>query len=235
MSGQAGMDADKARASEPVVSRGSEAFARAERHSRRVRRLKIWLPTIAAIGIVGFVAWSYLAIPGIEGVTADGAAVTDGKLVMANPKLDGFTRDNLPYSMTAARATQELGNTGVIHLEDIDAKLPVSAENTANIIAQRGIYDNSKNTLTIDSAIKLTTTDGMVAHFQSANLDIKAGKMTTNDPVDITLNGAKIAADTFSVTDHGKVMVFERRVRVEITPKADSTKTSGTGEPHAAK
>lgn len=235
MSGQAGMDADKARASEPAVSRGSEAFERAERHSRRVRRLKIWLPAVAAVGIVGFVAWSYLAIPGIEGVTADGAAVTDGKLVMANPKLDGFTRDNLPYSMTAARATQEIGNTGVIHLEDIDARLPVSADNTANIIAQRGIYDNSKNTLTIDSAIKLTTTDGMVAHFQSANLDIKAGRMTTTDPVDITLNGAKIAADTLSVTDHGKIMVFERRVRVEITPKTASTKTSGTGEPHAAK
>ena len=219
---------------EPHTARAA-AFGKAQRHSRRVRALKFVLPATAAVIALAFPIYSYLMTPPAVAVQADQTAFSDGKLVMSAPKLAGYTKDNLPYAMNAARAIQDVANEGVIELEGIDAKLPVSAENTANIIAQRGIYDNSKNTLTIDSAIKLTTTDGMVAHFQSANLDIKAGRMTTTDPVDITLNGAKIAADTLSVTDHGKVMVFERRVRVEITPKSDSTKTSGTGEPHAAK
>ena len=70
------------------------AFARAERHSRRVRRLKLWLPGLAIAGIGGFVAWSYLSVPFVDGVEIQGAAVTDGKLVMANPKLDGCAGDS---------------------------------------------------------------------------------------------------------------------------------------------
>ena len=73
-----------------------KAFVRAERHSRRVRWLKVLLPGLAVAGIVGFVGWSYLSVPSVEGVAVQGAAVSDGKMVMANPKLDGFTKENLP-------------------------------------------------------------------------------------------------------------------------------------------
>ena len=47
---------------------------------------------------------------------------------MANPKLDGFTKENLPYSMTATRALQDFDKNGIIDLEGIDARLPVSAD-----------------------------------------------------------------------------------------------------------
>ena len=33
---------------------------------------------------------------------------------MAAPKLEGYTTDNLPYAMTAARAIQDATNTNVI-------------------------------------------------------------------------------------------------------------------------
>lgn len=195
------------------------AFARADRHSRRVRRLKLWLPGMAIVGIAGFVAWSYLSVPLIEGVEMQGAAVTDGKLVMANPKIDGFTKENLPYTMTAARAVQDLKNTSVITLEDIDAKVPVNAENTAKIVAQSGVFDNTANTLVIDTPVTVTTSDGMTANLRSASLDIGAGLMSTADPVEILLDGSRIEANSMHVTENGKVLVFERAVRVDIDPK----------------
>lgn len=214
--------------------RGADMFLRAERHSRRVRALKIWLPGLAAIGIAGFVGWSYLAVPDIAGISVQGAAVTDGKLVMANPKLDGFTRDNLPYSMTAARAIQDIKQTGVIALEDIDAKVPISAKSIARIVADTGIYDNTKNTLVIDSAVTVTTSDGMVAKLQSASVDIASGLMTTPDPVDITLDGSRISADSLTVSENGKVLVFERRVRVDLKPEKASPGTNDEGKADAA-
>jgi lipopolysaccharide export system protein LptC len=210
-------------------ARGADAFARAERHSRRVRWLKYWLPGLAVAGVIGFIAWSYLAMPTIEGVEVQGAAISDGKLVMANPKLDGFTRDNLPYTMTALRAVQDLKQTNVIQLEDIDAKVPVGPENSATIVAKSGTYDNGKNTLVIDSAMTVTTTDGMTAKLQSASMDMDSGTMTTTDPVEIVMNGSKITADTLNIVDNGKVLVFEKRVRVEIEPTEKQAGASGTG------
>ena len=196
-----------------------KAFVRAERHSRRVRWLKVLLPGLAVAGIVGFVGWSYLSVPSVEGVAVQGAAVSDGKLVMANPKLDGFTKENLPYTMTAARAIQDLKNTSVIRLEDIDANVPVSAENTAKIVAAGGVFDKSANTLVIDTPVTVTTTDGMTANLLSANVDIASGQMSSADPVEIIRDGSRLEADTMHVTENGKVIVFERQVRMEIDPK----------------
>lgn len=192
---------------------------RAERHSRRVRWLKILLPGLAAAGIAGFVGWSYLSVPSVEGVTAHGAAVSDGKLVMANPKLGGFTKENLPYTMTAARAIQDLKNTSVIRLEDIDANVPISAESTATIVAAGGVFDNSANTLVIDTPVTVTTTDGMTANLLSASVDIASGQMSSGDPVEILRDGSRIEAETMQVTENGKVIVFERQVRMEIDPR----------------
>jgi lipopolysaccharide export system protein LptC len=218
----------------PAARRDDSAYENARRHSRRVRWLKALLPAAAILGLLGFVGWSYLSVPSIEGVSVGGAAFTDGKLVMANPKLDGHTKDNLPYTMTAARAIQDASQTGKIMLEEIDAKLPIDAKNTANVIAASGIYDNENNTLKIDSAIKLTTTDGMVANLRSADVNMATGTMTTQDPVKISMNRTLIEADTMNVTDNGKVMVFERRVRVNIAPETGAKSEAKSGDTYAA-
>ncbi len=197
-------------------SRTERHFARAERHSRRVRRMKMVLPALAVLAVSGFAAWTYLGTPSLEGVSVEGAALSDGKLVMANPKLDGFTRENLPYTMTAARAIQSLDNTGVIALEKIDAKLPVSAQTTATVVADSGIYDNNANTLVLDSAVRVTTNDGLEATLQSALLDIGGGGLRTDDPVDIVRQGSRITADSMQIESGGKVLIFERRVKVNL-------------------
>ncbi len=199
--------------------RSEVAFKRAQRHSRRVRRMKIWLPALAVMGVAGFFGWSYVSIPDIAGINVGGAAISDGKLVMANPKLDGFTKDNLPYSMTANRAVQEIGNTDITRLEKIAASLPVDPKNTAKIVAESGVYDNGKNRLTIDSAMTVTTTDGMTANLKSAHMDMAAGTMSTSEPVEILMNGSKITALSMNMADNGKVIVFENRVRVDIEPE----------------
>jgi lipopolysaccharide export system protein LptC len=211
-------------------ARDHHDFASAERHSRRVRVLKLALPVLAVLMAAGFAGYSWLVTP--QGIAVDvlGTTVSDGKLVMASPKLDGFTKDDLPYSLSAARAIQELGNTDVITLEQIDAKLPFDGENFATITAPSGVYDRNKNTLDVNSEMTVTTTDGMTARLQSARVDIGAGTLTTGDPVSIRLDGSRIAADSMTVSDEGKVLVFEKRVRVEIDSEAvRSAQASGGG------
>ncbi|TGT04404.1 LPS export ABC transporter periplasmic protein LptC, partial [Mesorhizobium sp. M8A.F.Ca.ET.213.01.1.1] len=109
----------------PAGTRG-DAFDRAQRHSRRVRVLKFAVPLLAAGIAIAFPVYSYLAAPVSISVQAEGSAFADGKLVMANPKLNGFTKQKLPYSLTALRAIQDVGKQGIIDLEGINAKLPLT-------------------------------------------------------------------------------------------------------------
>ncbi|MBX3575289.1 MAG: LPS export ABC transporter periplasmic protein LptC [Mesorhizobium sp.] len=215
----------------PVLpgSRTDDAFVRAQRHSRRVRWLKVWLPALAVAGVIGFVGWSYVSIPTVAGISIEGAGISDGKLVMANPKLDGFTKDKLPYTMTALRAVQDLKDTNMVRLEGIDAKLPVDPKNSAKVVAKSGIYDNAKNTLVFDSPMTVTTTDGMTARLNSASIDMNAGSMSTGDPVEILLNGSRITALSMNMADNGRVIVFENRVRVDLEPGKPADRAANGG------
>ncbi|WP_027060206.1 LPS export ABC transporter periplasmic protein LptC [Mesorhizobium loti] len=198
----------------------SDAFDRAQRHSRRVRVLKFAVPLAAALIAVAFPVYSYLAAPVAIAVQTEGTAFTNGKLVMANPKLNGFTKQKQPYSMTALRAIQDVNTQGIIELEGIDAKVPVGPDNVAAVKASHGTYDRDGNTMKLTSDVTITTTDGMQAKFKSVFLDMGKGTMKTDDPVDVSRGGSQITANSMSVQDNGKVLVFENRVRVNIDPAA---------------
>lgn len=211
-------------------SRVEEAFSRARRHSGRVRFLKLTLPVVAVLMVAAFVAKSWLATP--EGVSVElgSTAIEGGRLVMSDPKLDGFTRDNRPYNMTAERAIQDIGNASKIDLEGIAAKLPFDDENWVTVAAKSGVLDRDSNTLGLNSDITFTTDTGIHALLRSAVVDMAAGKLETSDPVDITLDGARIEADSMRISEKGAVMVFENRVRMEIDAKRLQTAANAEGE-----
>jgi lipopolysaccharide export system protein LptC len=216
-----------------VGSARVDAFGIAQRHSRRVRILKLAVPLVAAVIAVAFPVYSYLAAPVSIQVQADGSAFADGKLVMANPKLNGFTKQNLPYSMTALRAIQDVSKQGIIDLEGIDAKLPLSADNVAAVNASHGTYNRDGNTMSLTSDVTITTTDGLEAKFKSVFLDMGKGTMKTSDPVDVSRGGSRITADSMSIQDNGKIVVFENRVRVNIDPASLKAAEAMSGESNA--
>lgn len=194
-------------------------FDDAERHSRRVLLLKWLLPASATGLFVLFVIWGRLAQPALPiAVTVDDSAIADGKLVMVNPHLGGVNKDNERYELTASRAVQDISATDIIQLETIDADIPVERGARARVVTERGVYDRAAGTMSIDTPVTATTTDGMTARLQSARIDMQAGKLDTDHPVDIKTPSAHITAQSMSVDDHGKTIVFDRRVRLTIDP-----------------
>ncbi|TIU38699.1 MAG: LPS export ABC transporter periplasmic protein LptC, partial [Mesorhizobium sp.] len=210
------------------------AFNRAQRHSRRVRVLKFAVPLLAVAIAIAFPVYSYLKAPVSISVQADGTAFSNGKLVMANPKLNGFTKQKLPYSLTATRATQDVGQQAVIDLEGINAKLPVATDNIVSVDAEHGIYNRDANTMDLTSDVSVTTTDGLAAKFKSIFLDMGKGSMKTSNPVDVSRGGSRITADSMSVEDNGRLVVFENRVRVNIDPTALKAAGVNSGEQNAS-
>jgi lipopolysaccharide export system protein LptC len=227
-------DAETSLAAAMPDSMRGDAFHRAQKHSRRVRVLKFAVPLLAVAIAIAFPVYSYLGAPVSVSIQADGTAFSDGKLVMANPKLNGFTKQKLPYSLTATRATQDVGKQGIIDLEGINAKLPVASDNVVAVDAAHGIYDRDHNTMDLTSDVSVTTSDGMVAKFKSIFLDMGKGSMKTSNPVDVSRGGSRITADSMSVEDNGRLVVFENRVRVNIDPAGLKAAGVQSGEQNAS-
>lgn len=193
------------------------AFSAARRHSSRVRRLKIVLPLAALAMVAGFAGKSWLGTPSNLPIDLGSLAIEGGRLVMSDPRLDGVTgRAERPYTMTANRAIQDIGVDGRIDLEGIKARLPVDEEGWMDITAASGMFDREADRLDITSEMTIIGDDGLKAVLQSALIDVAAGNLDTPDPVDITLDGAHISANSMRVRDKGAVLIFEDRVRMEI-------------------
>ncbi|MBZ9677406.1 LPS export ABC transporter periplasmic protein LptC [Mesorhizobium sp. ES1-1] len=210
------------------------AFDRARRHSRRVRVLKWAVPLTAAVIAIAFPVYSYLAAPVSISIQSDGTGFSNGKLVMSNPRLNGFTKQKQPYSMTALRAIQDVSTQGIIELEGIDAKVPVAPNNVVAVKASHGTYDRDGNTMDLKSEVTITASDGLQAKFKSVFLDMGKGTMKTDNPVDVSRGGARITADSMSVQDNGKVLIFENKVRVNIDSAALKAAEGNSGDTNAA-
>ena len=176
-----------------------------------------------------FVGQSWISSVVPENVEISGAAIESGRLVMADPKLEGFTSADRAYEMTADRAIQDIGSTERVDLEGIRARLPFDEKNWIDVDALSGTFDRAANTLAIDSELTMKTDTGITALLKSATVDIGAGNLDTADPVDITMEGMRIEADSMSVRDKGAVMVFQNRVHVVIDAKRLQTAANAEG------
>lgn len=202
-------------------------FHAAQRHSVRVRVLKTALPVAAiAVGIV-FSWYTFLATPAAPVKVEVNTGGESGKLVMTSPQLNGYTKDNRPYSMVATKAVQDAKNSGVISLEGISAQLPVGDEGSAQVEAASGVYDNANGRLQLDKDFTVTTDNGLHAVLRSADVNLKSGQVTTDEPVDIRNGTTQIKADSMQIRDSGKVLIFENKVRVVI----DGSAVSGNKTP----
>ncbi len=218
-------------ASNGDLDRRARAYLSASRHSSRVRILKFVLPVLAGVFIGAFYLYSHSPSIPLDKIELGAGTVRDGKIVMANPVLKGFTKDNLPYRMTAERAIQDVGNSGVVNLENIRASIPVDKNVSAKIGADSGTYDNTRQTLKVDSPLTLSTSDGMTAKLQSADIEMKSGKLTTDKPVQIDRHGSQISASSMTVKNNGSVLIFEKNVRLTISPdQLKSAAGNGQGQ-----
>lgn len=206
--------------------KSTAVFHAAKKHSMRVRVLKTALPVVALAVAAVFSWYTFLAAPAST-VKLDLDPSESGKLVMSNPQLNGFTKDNRPYSMVAARAVQDAKQSGVIMLEGIKAKLPVGDKDKADISASTGVYDSVNGHLQFNNDFTVKTESGMEAKLRSASINVSSGEMTTDKPVDIRTRNAHIQAEKMKIEENGKVMVFENNVHLTIEPVAEAPAEAG--------
>nr|WP_316651894.1 LPS export ABC transporter periplasmic protein LptC [uncultured Gellertiella sp.] len=191
-------------------------YAAALAHARRVKRLKILLPVAALVISLAFIAVSVFRTYLPENLSIGGVKIENGKIVMEKPAVSGRNDEGISYTMVAERALQDIGNPDLITLQTIKASVPVSKDVLATIAAVEALYNRAVDNLEMTAPFSINLNSGINAMFQSASLDVKAGRMETTAPVAITTKSASIVAQSMKMTDKGRTILFRGGVKVSI-------------------
>lgn len=194
----------------------AKAYTRALAHSARVKRLKVLLPVAAAVISLAFMSVSFIRTFLPENLTIQSATIENGKIVMESPAIAGRNDDGISYSMTAARALQDIADPNMISLENVKAAMPMSKDVIARVAATSGIFDRATDRMEMTAPFDVNMSNGLTAKFQSARLDVKAGTLDTPDPVTISTPEASIVAESMKITDKGKTITLTGGVRVNL-------------------
>lgn len=201
-----------------TAGRSPGEFARAATHSARVRFLKRALPIGGSLAIAVLVAAYLMSQFSLPRIDPGEAAVVDGKLVMNNPKLAGTDPNQRPYTLSAERAVQDAAKPTRVTLEKIEGRLAVSDTNFAKVGAGTGVYDTEARTLELSGQVRVDTDDGMSIRLENAAIDIDKGTLVSNSPVTVDTGRARVSAQSLKVSNKGKSIVFENKVRMLLQP-----------------
>lgn len=225
----------------PTSGRSQAAlFRNAQRHSRRVRFFRIALPVGVLLALGGTLAVNYLDpftlavdLPFDLGrVSLSGTQVK-----MEFPRLHGFTADNRGYNVSAFAASQDLTQPNLISLDKIEAKLELADKGWANLTAIAGRYDTKTENLTLDGGVIFDTSSGYGGRLREASIDIKAGKMVSNSPVELTYLDGKLTADSLEVSQKDSRALLVGNVQLDFkmpAPEDGAGESASTAEGGAA-
>ncbi|WP_455476082.1 LPS export ABC transporter periplasmic protein LptC [Bartonella sp. B17] len=195
----------------------SDIFKKAYRHSRCISLLKIFLPLCALVMALAFCWFTSFFIPAAsDTIILNNEEDGMMKLTMLNPKLEGYTRSYEPYWLKAEKAYQDRTRSGVIGLQNITAEAFISQHGQIFLNAQGGIYDNINGRLQLDKPFTITTSDGIVARFMAADINLSEGQLSTNERVNIKRSGLRLVANALQILEKRQIMYFQGGVHLVI-------------------
>jgi len=206
----------------PPQPRADEAYERARRHSGTVRRLRIILPLIAIVAVIAF--WATLkVVPGnlASLIAVAGIDTKTNSVVMQAPHISGFEGTRRAYELKAAKATQSLSDPKVVTFNTVTGRFGMDNGAVATVNAGVGTFNGHNNTLEVHQGVTLSTSDGMSGQLTDAAIDLNAGTMSSEKPVDLKTPQGSIHANAVTVSDRGGHILFSNGVSVIYLPPGD--------------
>jgi lipopolysaccharide export system protein LptC len=155
-------------------------------------------------------------------VDIGGLVVSGTKITMKQPRLAGYTSDQRPYELSAQAAAQDLTNTDLVELQGIRAKMEMKDKVVIESTAHSGIFQTKTEVLKLQHNIVVTSSNGYRARLAEAMVDIRANKIVSEKPVEVTTPSAIINANRMEIAESGGVIRFERGVSVTLIPEGDA-------------
>jgi lipopolysaccharide export system protein LptC len=199
------------------------AFARAGRHTGRVRVMKrgilIFCTATVSLGaiIIFFDPFSRIGNFSLGGVGIHGTQIT-----IDTPRLTGKRKNGLPYEVRAAQGIQDIRTPDVVELVQLDAKVEMRPSSWVNLTAGHGLYNSAKDELQLSGPVRIRSDVGYDMKTQSARVEFRSGLMQASEPVKVMLKAAgSIDADGMRILESGQQVVFEGNVHSVILPEEE--------------
>lgn len=186
-----------------------------------MRLVKFVLPAVALIFLALMVAWPRLfrEESKFELTTSEISAVKDD-LRMSSPRFTGMGADNRPYRVTADAAVQDMNDHDLVRLEALQADLSMTDGSWLSVNANNGLMHNGLQTLQLDGQIEAYSDFGYAFYTQSAQIDLKAGSLYSDQPVRLQGPYGHLRAKTMRATERGQRLHFAGDVKVIIFPRS---------------
>ena len=96
--------------------------------------------------------------------------------------------------------------------------MAAAGHGAATIIAEAGDYDHGMSTLVLHGDIVVDSAEGYAVRMRDADIDFKAGTLTSPNPVSVGYQGSEITGQRFNASKGGKILLFEGGVRTTLMP-----------------
>ena len=192
------------------------ALRHARRHSRLVRLMRYVLPVAAFLVLAG-VFVPMIVVPRLPlGIDLSGVSFDGREVTMTKPHLTGRGASGQSYEVRAERAVQDVAENRVLELFDVAGRIVEASGRETTLSAEYGRYDNETKMLRLERQIVLRMDGGYEAYLDTADIDVEGGHVETVDPVQVELTNMVLNANTMSITDSGRHLVFDGGVSMNI-------------------
>jgi len=224
----------------PAIVAGMEVrFAKAARHSRMVRILRVAVPAAVVLSMASIIAVSVFnpfrnLLPKLP-VDMGNLVVSGTKITMESPHLAGFSADQRPYEMWAKAAIQDLTDPDHVELKALRAKMMMEDKSTITLDARTGYHDSKQGTLDLRKDIFLQSSTGYEARMSQALVDLNKGTVASDEHVDVKLLNGTLTADKLRIFNSGEIVRFEGNVVMNLDNLGSPEEPAPPPPPPAAK
>lgn len=208
-------------ATSTAIDARQRAFARARRHSRLVRVLKVGLPVVAVVTTGAlFLSPAMLlrmANPGLN-ATVGAVQITTDQLRMINPRYDGFTADKGHYVVTAKAAVQMLDNTDLMQLETVHGHLEQVDLSWTDLTSKAGNFQIKSKAMQLTGGIVITTSTQARVELDHADMDIGKKLVTSDAPVTVTMPNGTLKGRGLLVDNAERRVLLRSAVVAHLLP-----------------
>ncbi|MCE1236191.1 MAG: LPS export ABC transporter periplasmic protein LptC [Hyphomicrobiales bacterium] len=212
-----------------TAARRPTAHVDADRHSRRVRILKLVLPSLGVVALALVAGLTWVKMHFTAGVDVRNVLFSKDGLTMVEPRLSGRAQGRT-YDFSAARAFQSIADPKVVRMEVIDGHVDLADGTSVKIDSKTGVYDGNHETLQLDEGVVIVGSNGWRAEGKSADVALTDGRIVAREPLAISGPNAHLTADSLDLTDNGHHALFTGNVRMTVRP-SDAAAASASSNP----
>lgn len=186
------------------------------RYSRFVSWMKVGLPIIA-IGLIGyvFIFPKFELSQKVEIEWAD-IELDDESLSMINPKFVGSDAQNQQFTVTADKALQSSIGDKEVALLNLQADITLASGRWISIAAPSGKLNPATNILDLSGEISIFSDSGDQLLAQTARIDLKNKRITSDRPLQGHGPLGQIRADSMAADQVSGNIRFTGNVRLLI-------------------